>query len=109
MIAITGTSAAPDYTDALGRTAHYDLGTDGIPGIKLPGSATNDVFRHSLLSQGRYRCIGGVTTTYSYAEAGTTRTTTVTRGSTSPSFCTFDTSDGCCCPARTSLTKQSAR
>lgn len=84
-------ASSRDYTDSLGRATRYEFSSDGITGIKLPGSSANDV--SVTYTSGKVASVtaGGVTTTYSYADSGTTRTTTVTRGSNPASVFTFDT------------------
>lgn len=85
------TISGGDFTDALNRTTHYDITNAGITAIRLPGSTSNDISVSYVSGKVASVTTGGVTTTYSYADSGTTRTTTVTRGSNPASVFTFDT------------------
>jgi RHS repeat-associated protein len=83
--------ASRDYIDNLGNVTHFDFSSDGITGIKLPGSSTANI--SVAYTSGKVSSVtaASVTTTYAFVDSGTTRTTTVTRGGAS-SIYTFDTS-----------------
>jgi RHS repeat-associated protein len=88
---ITGeTPGVRDYTDAMGRTTRYTFST-GVSAIRLPGSSSSDV-TVAYYGDGKVSSVtaAGVTTTYSYSDAGNIRTTTVTRGSNPSSSYKFD-------------------
>ena len=76
---LTGNSGSVrDYTDSLNRMTQYTIGTDGITGIQLPGSSTNNIsvtYTNSKVSSVNNR---SVVTNYSYVDSGNLRTTTVT-------------------------------
>ncbi len=68
-------------TDALGRTTRYIKNAGyGALQIKRPGAATDNVVVSYDGVTGRVASVAreGVTASYAYADAGTTRTTTVT-------------------------------
>ena len=93
-MAITPLSAhAPyvDYTDGMGRATRYTFVGAGVSGIQLPGSSSNDI-TVAYYGDGKVSSVtaAGVTTTYSYSDAGNIRTTTVTRGSNPSRICKFD-------------------
>jgi RHS repeat-associated protein len=79
-----------DYTDAMGRSTRYSFGGIGVSAIRLPGSSSDDIT--VAYSNGKVSSVSaaGVTTTYSYSDAGNIRTTTVTRGSNPSSVYKFD-------------------
>ena len=92
-LAITPISASVsyrDYTDAMGRSTRYTFDGTGVSTIRLPGSTSNDIT--VAYSNGKVSSVtaAGVTTTYSYSDAGNIRTTTVTRGSNPSSIYKFD-------------------
>jgi RHS repeat-associated protein len=87
---ITGeTPGVRDYTDAMGRTTRYTF-SGGVSAIRFPSSPSNDVT--VAYSSGKVSSVtaAGVTTTYSYSDAGNIRTTTVTRGSNPSGNYKFD-------------------
>jgi RHS repeat-associated protein len=87
---ITGeTPGVRDYTDAMGRTTRFTFST-GVSVIRLPGSSIDDIT--ITYSSGKVSSViaAGVTTNYSYSDAGNIRTTTVTRGSIPSSIYKFD-------------------
>ncbi len=79
-----------DYTDAIGRTTRYTFST-GVAAIRIPGSSGNDI-TVAYYGDGKVSSVtaAGVTTSYSYSDAGNIRTTTVTRGSNPSSIYKFD-------------------
>ena len=85
-----GSGTVRDYTDSLNRTTRYTIGNDGITGIQLPGSTSNNL--SVVYTNGRASSVAaaGVTTNYAYSDNGSIRTTTVTNALNKSSVFTFD-------------------
>ncbi|MHA6720203.1 RHS repeat-associated core domain-containing protein [Sphingomonas sp. RS6] len=68
-----------NITDALNQTTRYRIVSQGLAGIQLPGSTSEDVVV-GYNAAGRVATVAtsAGTTTYAYADSGGTRTTTVT-------------------------------
>ncbi len=79
-----------DYTDAMGRSTRYTFAGTGVSAIRLPGSSSDDVTVAYISGKVSAVTAAGVTTNYSYSDAGNIRTTTVTRGSNPSSIYKFD-------------------
>jgi RHS repeat-associated protein len=86
----TPISGVHTYTDAEGRTTSYTIGNSGVTGIKLPGSASNDISVTYTSSKVSSITRFGITTTYGYADASGVRTVTVTRPGGATRVVTFD-------------------
>ncbi|MEP3074020.1 MAG: hypothetical protein ABJQ26_14605, partial [Maricaulis sp.] len=66
------------YTDNLSRVTRFVRdGSGNVTGIRLPGSASNDVTIAYTSGRVSSVSVNGLTTAYSYSDSGGTRTTTV--------------------------------
>jgi RHS repeat-associated protein len=96
-ISTVGGAQVVELTDSLSRVTRYTIGSNGITGIRRPGSSTDDV--SVSYSSGKVSSINrnGLTTQYSYSDGGlnpVVRTTTVTRGGSVQRVATFDLEKG---------------
>lgn len=75
----SGGNSYYNITDALNQTTVYRMGTQGLAGIKLPGSASEDVtVGYGANDKVATLTTPAGTTNYSYSDSGNVRTTTVT-------------------------------
>jgi RHS repeat-associated protein len=82
---LTGASAqTPTVTDQSGRTYNFTYTNGKLTGVKLPGSASNNLTIGYDATSGRVSSVnrGFASWTYAYADAGDVRTTTVSDSAT---------------------------
>jgi RHS repeat-associated protein len=78
------------YTDSEGRVTQFTVSGGNVVGVKLPGSASNDISVSYTSAKVTSITRFGVTTTYAYSDVSGIRTVTVTRPGGSTRVATFN-------------------